>query len=387
MKNIYLTIAAMAFSVICFAQNIPIDFESTGNGAGWSWNVFQNGSNPPLEIVTNPYPSGINMSPTVARFTALQAGAPFAGCESLHGSDIGTFTITPSNNIITIMVYKTKISDVGIKLVTAGNASLGEIKVANTLINQWEQITFDFSAHIGGMTYDQIVIFPDFIARPADDIIYFDNIWGGSGTGCATTTSSMNISACSAYSAPSGTLLTTSGIYEDTIPNVGGCDSIITIDLSIAAPINITTSLTGATIMSNSLSSDYQWLDCDNNYAQIAGAVNQAYMATTNGNYAVEITKDGCVDTSACVAIAGLGIDELGLSTHVYPNPNNGIFTIKSTSTLQSIQILNIAGQAVRRIEVTGNETTIDLSDVHNGVYFLNAQSDGVIITKRILKQ
>ena len=76
------------------------------------------------------------------------------------------------------MVYKTKISDVGIKLVTSSAASLGEIKVANTVINQWEQLTFDFSAHIGGMTYDQLVVFPDFVARSADDIIYFDNVFG-----------------------------------------------------------------------------------------------------------------------------------------------------------------------------------------------------------------
>jgi len=159
------------------AQNIPVDFEAGGNGADWNWTVFENGTNPGLEFIENPDPSGINSSPTVASFSALQVGAPWAGCESMHGSDIGSFTIDVSNKIIRIMVWKSAISDIGIKLVRFDNWSLGEIKIANTMVNEWEQISFDFSAHIG-LTYDQIVIFPDFIARNEDRVIYFDNVWG-----------------------------------------------------------------------------------------------------------------------------------------------------------------------------------------------------------------
>ena len=77
------------------------------------------------------------------------------------------------------MVWKDVISDVGIKLVRVDNWSLGEIKVPKTKVNQWEQITFDFSAHIGN-TYDQIVIFPDFDlgGKRSDRVIYFDNVYG-----------------------------------------------------------------------------------------------------------------------------------------------------------------------------------------------------------------
>ena len=159
------------------AQNIPIDFEANGNGADWTWTTFENDTNPSLEIIPNPDPSGFNTSPTVAKFTALQAGQPFAGCETLHGAGIGSFTIDESNSIIRILVWKPVISDVGIKLVRADNWSLGEIKIPNTLVNEWEQIEFDFSAHIGN-TYDQLVVFPDFNARASDNVIYFDGIYG-----------------------------------------------------------------------------------------------------------------------------------------------------------------------------------------------------------------
>jgi len=164
-----------------FAQNSPIDFETGGYGAAWTWTVFENGDNPSLEIVTNPNAGGINSSATVAKFTALQAGQPWAGCESLHGSDIGTFSLDATNSTVKIMVYKTVISDVGLKFVIPSSGSLGEIKVANTVTNAWEELTFDFSSHIGlpeAIGIDQIVVFPDFDlgGRTQDNIIYFDNI-------------------------------------------------------------------------------------------------------------------------------------------------------------------------------------------------------------------
>ena len=179
MRKILLVI--MIVRGFLFAQNSPIDFETGGYGAAWTWTVFENGDNPSLEIVTNPNAGGINSSATVAKFTALQAGQPWAGCESLHGSDIGTFSLDATNSTVKIMVYKTVISDVGLKFVIPSSGSLGEIKVANTVTNAWEELTFDFSSHIGlpeAIGIDQIVVFPDFDlgGRTQDNIIYFDNI-------------------------------------------------------------------------------------------------------------------------------------------------------------------------------------------------------------------
>lgn len=185
--KVFLTVLSLCATSILTAQNVPVDFESNGNGANWTWTTFENDINPPLEIVSNPDPTGINTSSTVAKFTALQAGQPFAGCETMHGADIGSFTIDNSNSIIRITVWKNTISDVGIKLVRSDNWSLGEIKVPNTKTGEWEQLEFDFSAHVGN-TYDQIVVFPDFDARTQDNIIYFDDLYGdlASSTGINT---------------------------------------------------------------------------------------------------------------------------------------------------------------------------------------------------------
>jgi len=177
-KAIILVVLCCMLSMggMVFAQNAPIDFETQGYGASWTWTVFENGTNPALEIIANPVSGGINTSATVAKFTALVTNSnPWAGCESQHGTDIGTFTLDVSNSTVKIMIYKTVVSDVGIKLVKPDGWSLGEIKVANTVTDAWEELTFDLSS-LNQEGYDQIVIFPDFATRTSDNIIYFDNI-------------------------------------------------------------------------------------------------------------------------------------------------------------------------------------------------------------------
>ncbi len=155
----------------------PLDFEPEGLGGAYAWAVFENVDNPPLEIIPNPDAAGINPSATVAQFTARQAGAPFAGVATL---DLPTFTLDASNAIVKIMVWKSVISDVGLKFETADFGSTGEIKVANTVVNQWEELTFDFSGKIGEPTSTDItgfIVFPDFNdARAGDNVVYFDNI-------------------------------------------------------------------------------------------------------------------------------------------------------------------------------------------------------------------
>jgi hypothetical protein len=177
-KIITITTIMMLLSMVGFSQNAPIDFESAGNGASWTWTTFENGTNPTLTVENNPSKTGANTSDKVGKFTALVAGQPWAGCESAHGSDIGKYTLSSSTSTIKIMVYKSVKSDVGIKLVEAGSGSLGEIKVANTKINEWEELTFNFASR-EGIEYDQIVFFMDFQARSSENVCYFDNVTFG----------------------------------------------------------------------------------------------------------------------------------------------------------------------------------------------------------------
>ncbi|NPD85322.1 hypothetical protein HNS38_11155, partial [Lentimicrobium sp. L6] len=170
----FILIFSLAFG---FAQNNPIDFEAGGNGADWTWATFENSTNPPLEIIPNPFSGDGNTTTTVAKFTALDAGMDWAGCETL---DIGSFTFDEDNSLIKLWVYKDILSQVKIKLEgTGGNVE--SYDVLNTLTGQWEELTFDFSAVIGN-TYNKLVVFPDFAARDQDNIIYFDEMTFNAGS-------------------------------------------------------------------------------------------------------------------------------------------------------------------------------------------------------------
>jgi hypothetical protein len=88
---------------------------------------------------------------TAAQFTALQVGQRLVGPKTKSGP---VFTLDASNSTIRIMVWKTVVSLVGIKL-AVGVAAQIEILVSNTEINQWEGLVFNFSGNIGlGGTVD-----------------------------------------------------------------------------------------------------------------------------------------------------------------------------------------------------------------------------------------
>ena len=221
MKRVYIFIAAMFIATLGMAQNAPIDFEQGGYGKDWTWNVFENNTNPALEFVANPDKSGINTSDNVAKFTALQTGQPWAGTESVRDAAfLGHFVLDATNSTIKIKVHKPVISDVGIKLVSDSGWALPEIKVANTLTNQWEELTFDFSAYSNPPAdkgkYVQIIIFPDFNARTQDNICYFDDI----------TFSAAQAPPAPTASAPTPTLAASDviSIFSDAYNDVSGTD-------------------------------------------------------------------------------------------------------------------------------------------------------------------
>lgn len=120
---------------------------------------------------------------------------------------------------------------------------------------------------------------------------------------CCTPTSLILFdSACIIFSF-NGQTIASSGIYYDTLINSTGCDSIITLYLTIN---HVDTSVTKLhdTITANALGATYQWLDCNNSSNPIVGATNQTFVPMACGNYAVSVTQNGCSDTSTCYVIS-----------------------------------------------------------------------------------
>ncbi len=188
------------------------------------------------------------------------------------------------------------------------------------------------------------------------------------------TDSTLVVDACYSYTSPSGNYTWTSdGTYMDTIPNQAGCDSILTINLSITT-IDTTVTQNGYSLSANDSTASYQWLDCNNSFAIIQGETQQNFSPNIDGTYAVELTKNNCVDTTTCFIISGIGIDETDNKPSIYPNPSNGKFivTIKEHS---SVSIINTLGAIVYQGVFNSGTHSFDVSYLYSGVYFMNVRS------------
>lgn len=149
-------------------------------------------------------------------------------------------------------------------------------------------------------------------------------------------------------------------------------------------PLVSTNTGTGALTV-NHAGAAYQWLDCNNNYAPIGGANGQTYSPTVVGNYAVIVTINGCNDTSACVNVTSVGVNEIASDNHlnVYPNPNNGKFTLEFSIEKKQhilVHVSNMIGQIVSEKQLenfSGNFLEeIDLSGFGKGIYFVSIETN-----------
>ena len=91
----------------------------------------------------------------------------------------------------------------------------------------------------------------------------------------------------------------------------------------------------------------------DNGNALLLGETNQNFTATTNGDYAVIVTKNSCSDTSACTSIIVTDVNE---STSVFerhelfPNPTKRKFTLilRAIDNNTSITVYNVLGEIIK---------------------------------------
>ncbi|MDG2290621.1 MAG: T9SS type A sorting domain-containing protein [Flavobacteriaceae bacterium] len=172
MKQLYTLL--LMLPAMLFAQT-DIDFQSISSGLpgpSWTWTADQPDTS--FSVVDNPSATGINTSSNVGELTAAAGSNAWA----LAFSDgIGSFTFDANNTTVKIMVYKTRISPIEIKFEDASDSSVNVSRtVSNTVVNAWEELSFDFYSTIGNTSYSKIVIIPDNSTRTEANITYFDNI-------------------------------------------------------------------------------------------------------------------------------------------------------------------------------------------------------------------
>lgn len=170
-----------------------------------------------------------------------------------------------------------------------------------------------------------------------------------------------------------------------------GCDSIVTLDLTInTVDVSVTHIQDEVVLTANATGAEYQWLDCNNGYSVINGETNQSFTATQNGNYAVEVTQNNCTDTSSCYAITNVGILEntFGSNITVFPNPTDGMLKIDMGETLAefTISITDLSGKLLKQYAYKNTQMLeLDLN-VQAGIYLLTIISENKIAIIRLVK-
>ncbi|HZH87055.1 MAG TPA: T9SS type A sorting domain-containing protein [Brumimicrobium sp.] len=201
--------------------------------------------------------------------------------------------------------------------------------------------------------------------------------------------------ACGSFTWTNGIEYTASNnTATDTIfnGNAAGCDSIITLNLTINNADITTTQTGGINLSANATGATYQWIDCDNGNAPITGETNQTFTASINGNYAVIITENGCTDTSACMVVNNVGLKDFNTITgiNIFPNPTKGLVTINLESTQdgqQTLELIDATGRLLSKQLLMNNSTTLDLTNYVRGMYLVRITNGDNQSVHRIIKE
>jgi hypothetical protein len=144
---------------------LPVDFES------FSVNyAFENFGNATSTVIDNPDASGINTSGRVAEFVKADGAENWAGSLLTLDKPID-FSV---DKLFKMKVWSPKTGAVvKLKVENMDNGDIAyEVDAATTVSNQWEELTYDFSAIDLANDYQKIVFFFDF-ENPGDGATYY----------------------------------------------------------------------------------------------------------------------------------------------------------------------------------------------------------------------
>ncbi len=117
--------------------------------------------------------------------------------------------------------------------------------------------------------------------------------------------------------------------------------------------------------------------------------------ATPRENYAFVAWTDGNTDNPRTITVVAdaeytatftwsVGIDETAVSEiALFPNPATDILNITSSETISEIEIVNVMGQVVKRIEVNADNAVCDVEDLKAGVYVVRIHAASATLSQR----
>ena len=194
-------------------------------------------------------------------------------------------------------------------------------------------------------------------------------------------------SRCDQYEAPSGVIYTKSGVYYDTISEVGKCDQITVIDLTIEQAVPSITELNGQ-LLSDLEGDRYQWyIEKGEMFEAVAGATDQIFTPKESGNYFIKVWKNDCemLSESYDYRVAELTTIEDQIDILLYPNPSTLLVHVRHPFEEMQLKVFAWNGQQVLPDQVASKP--IDISTLTPGVYIVELTAEHRTWSKMIVKQ
>ncbi len=173
------------------------------------------------------------------------------------------------------------------------------------------------------------------------------------------------------YMLPDSSYADTSVVFSATYTAINGCDSIITINLSVNDLPDAQLSVNNNIITVSQTADTYQWIDCDTELP-IQNEESQTFTATASGNYAVDITINNCTVRSGCenITVVGINSETNANAITIYPNPSNGVLVLKS-NIKDYIVVYDIFGRDIASFHLNTDSNFSKTIQLNAGIYFI----------------
>jgi hypothetical protein len=198
------------------------------------------------------------------------------------------------------------------------------------------------------------------------------------------------VAATAANLNPAPIVSTSYSITGATNGCVGTTTAVLTV--SVNALPNVTASATTIICMGEpanltaSGANTYTW-----STGQTGASITTTAALNANTTYTVTGTDvNGCSEQAIVTQITDVctGVNTIGnsISLGVYPNPNQGEFMVETNVGI-NVSVINSLGQVVYSEKTTSLKTTINISHLNNGIYFVKATAGGEQHTLKLIKE
>lgn len=179
------------------------------------------------------------------------------------------------------------------------------------------------------------------------------------------------------YTFPDGSTqsnITTAVSQTSSLQTVEGCDSVIVTNVRVTV-VDPTYSFVGNSLVANSLTGTYQWIDCDPGFP-VSGETNAIFVPSYSSFFALAVTDSGCTDTSDCQFFVSVD-PALAAGFRAFPNPSDGRFTLRVPEMVieQPIEVtvLDAVGRKQRFFTLLqAGDNPIDIQDLPAGIYIVH---------------